>query len=58
MIRLVQQIGKELTEDKVDQAKVKEIAQQIKAHKSELGDSMLDRILSFTQVLTTEQRKK
>ncbi len=58
MIQLVQQVGKELTKDQVDQAKVKEIAQQIKVRKSELGDSILDRILSFTQVLTVDQRRK
>jgi Spy/CpxP family protein refolding chaperone len=58
VVGLVQQIGKELTKDQVDKAKVKEIAQQIKAHKSELGDTILDRVLTFTEVLTVEQRRK
>ncbi|HEY9776480.1 MAG TPA: periplasmic heavy metal sensor [Planktothrix sp.] len=58
MIGLVQEIGKELTKDQVDKNKVKEIAQRIKARKSDLGDSMLDRILSFTEVLSVEQRKR
>ncbi len=52
------QIAGELTKDHIDKAKIKELAKQIKEHKSQMGDAMLDRIVSFAEVLTPEQRKK
>lgn len=58
MSSLIHQMGKELAKDQIDKAKVKEIAQQIKTHRSEFGDRMLDRLLEFSEVLTAEQRKK
>lgn len=48
----------ELTQDRIDKAKIKEIAEKIKAQKSQFGESMLERVISFAEILTPEQRKK
>ncbi len=58
MIGLFQQLGKEITREQIDKSKVKDIAKQAAAKKSEFIDSMADRILAFADVLTHEQRKK
>jgi Spy/CpxP family protein refolding chaperone len=57
-VGFLQQIARELTKDQIDKAKIQEIAQKIQAQKSELGASMVDRVISFAEVLTVEQRKK
>jgi Spy/CpxP family protein refolding chaperone len=58
MIGVFQQLSKELSKEQIDKAKIKEIAKQMQAKKSEFFDSMVDRILTFAEVLTYEQRKK
>jgi len=58
VVGLLQQIAKELTKEQIDKAKIHEIAQQIQSHKSEMGASMVDRVIAFAEVLTVEQRKK
>jgi len=52
------QIINELTKEQIDKAKVKELAKEIKERKSQMGDAMLDRIITFAETLTPEQRKK
>jgi Spy/CpxP family protein refolding chaperone len=54
----IKQLVGELTKEKIDRAKVTEIVQQIKAEKSKMGDSILERIISFAEVLTPQQRRK
>jgi Spy/CpxP family protein refolding chaperone len=56
--QLMRQMANELTRDQIDKAKVKELAAQIREQKSQLGDSMLDRIITFAEMLTPEQRRK
>src|ERR1700722_8882144 len=58
MIGLFQQLGKEITKEQIDKSKIKDIARQVAAKKSEFIDSIADRILAFADVLTFEQRKK
>lgn len=58
MIGLFQQLGKEITKEQIDKAKIKDIAKQAAAKKSEFIDGMADRILAFADVLSFEQRKK
>jgi len=58
LIGFAQQIGRELTKDQIDKAKVKEIASQVKTSKSEFADAMLDRIISVAETLTPAQRKQ
>jgi Spy/CpxP family protein refolding chaperone len=55
---LLKTFAKELTQEPIDKTKVNNIAQQIKAEKSKLGDAMIERILAFAEVLTPEQRRK
>lgn len=58
MAGLAHQAGDELSKQQIDKAKVKEIAKQMKAKQAEFADSMIERILSFAEVLTFDQRKK
>ena len=51
-------IAGELTKDQIDKAKIKELAKELKEQKSQMGDAMLERIISFAETLTPEQRKK
>jgi Spy/CpxP family protein refolding chaperone len=41
------QIVDELTKEQIDKAKVKEFAKDLKERKSQMGDAMLDRIITF-----------
>jgi Spy/CpxP family protein refolding chaperone len=52
------QLVNELTKDQIDKAKIKELAKELKERKSQMGDAMLDRIITFAETLTPEQRKK
>lgn len=58
LIGFAQQIGRELTNDQIDKAKVREIADRIKTAKSEFGDSILEHIISVAETLTPAQRKQ
>ena len=52
-------LADELTKDKIDKARVNEIVQQIKAEKSKMGDSVIERkSLLLPTLLTPEQRRK
>jgi Spy/CpxP family protein refolding chaperone len=51
-------IANELTKDQIDKAKIKEFAKEMREQKQQLGEAMLDRIISFAETLTPEQRKK
>ncbi len=58
MIGIFQQLSKELAKEQIDKAKIKDIAKQAQAKKSEFFDSMVERVLAFADVLSYEQRKK
>jgi Spy/CpxP family protein refolding chaperone len=57
MSALMKDMVKELSNDPIDKAKVKEIGKQIQTQKMQAGDEFFDRIISFAEVLTPEQRK-
>ena len=48
----------ELLSDNVDRNKVKAIFEEVKNKKAEAGDAFANRIISFAEVLTVEQRRK
>lgn len=58
MMALRKQLLQELSGESVDPAKVKAVAEKIKAQKALLTDLMVDNMLAFANVLTPEQRKR
>lgn len=57
MSSMMKDLVKELSNDHIDKAKVKEIGKQIQAQKTQAGDEFLDRVIAFAEILTPEQRK-
>ncbi len=55
---LMSQMMRELSQDQIDKVKVREIGKQIQECKSKAGDEFMERIITFAEVLTPEQRKK
>ncbi len=58
MMDLMQSLFKELGNSSIDQAKVMELKEKIKAQKSSMTDLMVDNMLAFSEILSAEQRKK
>ncbi len=58
LAELMPKLTRELAQDSIDKNKVKEVYQQIKTHKDQLGENMVTRIIEFAEVLTPAQRKK
>lgn len=54
---LIKDMVKELSKEQLDKAKIKEIGKQIQTLKMQAGDEFLDRVISFAEVLTSQQRK-
>lgn len=57
MSGMMKDIVGELSKDQIDKAKVKELAKQIQAEKAKAGDEFVDRVISFAEMLTPDQRK-
>ncbi len=55
---LMSQMMRELSQDQIDKAKVRAVAKQIQECKSKAGDEFLERVITFAEVLTPEQRKR
>jgi Spy/CpxP family protein refolding chaperone len=55
---LMRQVARELAKEQINKEKVKEIHQQILAERQKHGESMIDHVIAFAEVLTPEQRKK
>lgn len=54
---LMKDMVKELGKEQIDKAKIKEIGKQIQTLKMQAGDEFLERVISFAEVLTPQQRK-
>jgi Spy/CpxP family protein refolding chaperone len=52
------QLMHELANENIDRDKVKEAHKKLQEHKTKMGDAMLERALTFAEMLTAEQRKK
>ena len=58
MMELKKEAFKELLQPQADKAKVKELAEQIKAHKSQCIDLLSDNLIAFSELLTPEQKSR
>jgi Spy/CpxP family protein refolding chaperone len=58
LMELKKDLFKELLKPQVDKNKVREVAQKIKEHKAACLDSLLEHVISFSEILTAEQKKK
>lgn len=56
--QLMRQIVRELSNEQIDKAKIKDLGKQMQNAKNQAGDQFLDRVIAFAEVLTPEQRKK
>ncbi len=57
-MQLHQQLFKELSKESIDREKVLTIGKKLKEHKVEMTDLLVTNMLSFSELLTPEQRKK
>lgn len=58
MMELKKSAFKELLQPQVDRAKIKELADQIKAQKAQCVDLMSENLIAFSEVLSVEQKSK
>lgn len=56
LMELKKELFKELLQPQADKAKVRAIAEKIKAHKSECVDAMAENMVAFSEILTAEQK--
>lgn len=55
---LMSQMMRELSQDQIDRVKVREIGKQMQECKLRAGDEFMERIITFAEILTPEQRKR
>ncbi len=58
MMEARHQLLRELAKPQIDRAKINELKEQIKEQKAQMTDMMIDKVTSFAEILTAEQRKK
>ncbi len=58
MMELKKAAFKELLQPQVDRAKIKELADQIKAQKAQCVDLMSENLIAFSEVLSADQKAK